>query len=172
GIAKGYTADCLIGIFRGYGCVSACTNLGGDVAVLGRRPDGGPWRVGIRHPRREGCLLGAVMAEDCAVVTSGDYARFFVDAGGRRCHHLIDPRTGYPADSGLVSVTVAAPGAVAADALSTALFVAGLEEGKELIKEFVGTDAVFMDINGAVFLTDGMVGRFMPENGITANELA
>lgn len=141
GIAKGYTADRLIAIFLQYGCKAACTNLGGgDVAVLGKRPGGGPWRVGIRHPRREGCLMGAVMTENCAVVTSGDCERFRDGADGRRRHHLIDPRTGQPADSGVIS-------------------------------KFDGVDAVFVDTNGSAFLSAGMAGRFMPEEGIRANRL-
>lgn len=107
GIGKGYAADRFMGLFRQFGCRSACTNIGGNVALLGAKPDGAPWHVDIRHPREKGRLLGAVKAQDCAVVTSGDYERYFVSAEGRLCHHILDPATKYPADLGLISISQA-----------------------------------------------------------------
>jgi thiamine biosynthesis lipoprotein len=109
GIAKGFAGDLLMAVFRRHGVRSALSNFGGGVSTLGARPDGTPWRVGIRHPRAEG-LIGAVSVAGGAVVTSGDYERCFFQEG-RRCHHLIDPRTGRPSESGLISVTVVAPSA-------------------------------------------------------------
>ncbi len=160
GIGKGYAADRFIRIFKDHGCKSACTNIGGNVGLLGCRPDGAPWNVGIRHPRQAGCLIGAISAQDCAVVTSGDYVRCFISPDGKVCHHILDPATGYPADSGLISVTVAAGSAIWADALSTAVFVAGMEKGMMLLKLFEGTEAVLVDRDLAVYVTGGLAGRF------------
>ena len=160
GIGKGYAADRFIWLFRQFGCRSACTNIGGNVALLGAKPDGAPWNVGIRHPREKGRLLGAVRAQDCAVVTSGDYEKCFVSADGRLCHHILDPATGYPADSGLISVTAVAHSATAADALSTSVFVAGMERGMRLLEQCEGTEAVLVDKELRVFVTRGLANRF------------
>jgi thiamine biosynthesis lipoprotein len=169
GIAKGYAGDLMMDVFRRHGVRSALSNFGGGVSALGARPDGSPWRVGIRHPRAEG-LIGAVSVEGSAVVTSGDYERCFF-AGGRRYHHLIDPRTGRPAASGLISVTVVAPSGLTADALSTALFVAGLERGLKWIGRTRGAGAVLIDEGMRVFVTRDLSSRFTGMEGITATVL-
>ncbi len=160
GIGKGYAADRFIWLFRQFGCRSACTNIGGNVALLGAKPDGALWIVGIRHPREKGRLLGAVKAQDCAVVTSGDYEKYFISAEGRLCHHILDPATGYPADSGLISVTAVAKSATAADALSTSVFVAGMERGIMLLEQYEGSEAVLVDKDLQVFVTRGLADRF------------
>ena len=164
GIAKGYAGDHLMKLFRRHGVRSALSNFGGGVSALGARPDGSPWRVGIRHPRGEG-LIGAVAVKGGAVVTSGDYERCFF-AEGRRFHHLIDPRTGRPAESGLVSVTVVAPSGLAADALSTAAFVAGMERGLKWIGRTRGVGAVLIDEGLRVFVTGNLAPRFEGADGI------
>ena len=158
GIAKGYAGDALIALFRRRGVRSALINFGGGVSALGAKPDGTPWRVGIRHPREDG-LIGAVKVNDGAVVTSGDYERCFFE-GGRRYHHLIDPRAGVPADSGLVSVTIYAYRGLDADALSTAAFVAGLDSGLTLIRRVRGAGAVLIDRNLRVYVTGNLAARF------------
>jgi thiamine biosynthesis lipoprotein len=122
--------------------------------------------VGVRHPRKDG-LIGAVKVEGCAVVTSGDYERCFF-AGGRRYHHLIDPRTGCPACSGLVSVTVVAPSGLDADALSTAAFVGGLERGAEWVGRTPGAGAVFIDERLRVYVTRNLAPCFEGAGGIRA----
>jgi thiamine biosynthesis lipoprotein len=159
GIAKGFAGDALMGVFRRHGVRSAFVNFGGGVSVLGARPDGAPWRVGVRHPREEG-LIGALQVTECAVVTSGDYERCFF-AGGRRYHHLIDPRTGYPADSGLISVTVVADSGITADALSTAAFIAGPDAGLRLIGRVKGAGAVLIDGRMRAFVTRNLAERFV-----------
>ncbi len=160
GIGKGFAGDMLMTLFREYGVDSALSNLGGNVVACGARPDGRPWQVGIQHPRREGALIGAVSVEDQAVVTSGDYQRFQTDGMGRRFHHILDPRTGSAACSGLLSVTVAAQSALDADAFSTSLFIAGLEQGLELLRGQPGIEAVFVEEDLRVFVTAGLEGRF------------
>ncbi|RRJ64764.1 FAD:protein FMN transferase [Paenibacillus oralis] len=164
-IGKGYASDKLLGVFRRFGVTSAFSNLGGNVAVLGTKPDGSPWRVGIRHPRRENRLIGAVDVIDKAVVTSGDDQRYFIDALGIRRHHLLDPSTGYPADAGLISVTIVADSTAAADALSTAVFVAGMERGRAILRSFPGAEAVIVDHRLQVYVTRGLNDCFLAAEG-------
>lgn len=166
GIAKGYAGDRVLDIFRRCGVTSAFSNLGGNVAALGEKPDGSPWQVGIRHPRRHDCLIGAVAVRDRSVVTSGDGQRFFVDRGGHRRHHILDPATGYPADTDLMSVTVVSESGVDADALSTILFIAGLKRGTEILRQYPGTEAVFVDADMRVYATPGLRGSFQAASGI------
>jgi thiamine biosynthesis lipoprotein len=166
GIGKGFAADRFLEVFRRYGVTSAFTNLGGNVAALGAKPDGYPWRVGIRHPRKDGELIGAVSVADRSVVTSGDYQRCFIGSDGKRYHHILDPVTGYPAESGLVSVTVVAESSMDADALSTVLFVAGREKGLALLKEYPGTDAVLVDGDLRVTITAGLKDSFQAADDI------
>lgn len=160
GIGKGYAGDALMRLFGEYGIDSALSNLGGNVIARGCKPDGSLWQVGIRHPRREGALIGALAVVDRAVVTSGDDQRYRVDSRGRRYHHLLDPHTGSPARSGLLSVTVAAESALDADVYSTALFVAGLERGLALLRGQPGVETVFVDEDLRVFVTAGLAGDF------------
>lgn len=126
GIAKGYATDRLAELVKKYGVASAMFTLGGNVRVLGRKPDGSDWRIGVRDPAREDGIIGVVSISDRSVITSGSYQRYF-EENGKRYHHILDPKTGYPSENGLVSVTVIADSGVRADALSTALFVMGEE---------------------------------------------
>lgn len=168
GIGKGFASDRFMEIFQEYGITSAFSNIGGNVSTLGNKPDGSPWRVGIRHPRING-LLGAVAVTGKAVVTSGDYERYFIDENGRRYHHILNPLTGYPADSDLVSVTVIADSAIAADALSTTVFVAGLERGLALIKNFPREEAVLVDAKLQVYVTQGLRQCFQAASEVHIN---
>jgi thiamine biosynthesis lipoprotein len=168
GIGKGYAGDKLLAVCRSYGLSSALTNIGGNVAALGARPDGAMWQVGIRHPRHDNRLIAAVSVVDQSVVTSGDYQRFFWDRSGIRRHHLLDPASGYPAQAGLVSVTVVAGNGAEADALSTLLFVAGMERGIEVLHQVPGVEAVFVDTAMRVYYTQGLKGRLQAEAGIKA----
>ncbi|MEO3947365.1 FAD:protein FMN transferase [Gorillibacterium sp. CAU 1737] len=165
GIGKGYASAKILEVFKSFEVVSAYTNIGGNVAALGTKPDGTLWSVGIQHPRQENRLIGAVSIADKAVVTSGDYQRYFVDRSGKRRHHILDPRTGYPAESGLASVTVVADDATAADALSTILFLAGMSQGMELLQRFSGAEAILVDTDMTVFVTPGLRNHFQTEAG-------
>ena len=166
GIGKGYTSDRCLEIFARAGVESAFVNIGGNVSVLGSKPDGSHWRVGIRHPRQSGKLIGAVEVNGESVVTSGDYERFFIDPEGRRWHHILNPISGYPAESGVISVTVIAADALTADALSTAIFVAGMERGLDLLNHFPQTEAVLIDDDQRVFITQGLRDRYQSADGI------
>jgi len=113
------------------------------VVTLGTKPDGSQWQIGIQHPRQEDRLIGAVSIYGKTVVTSGDYQRFFMDNEGIRQHHILDPKTGYPARSGLTSVSIVANNSLLADMLSTAVFVAGFEYGIEILGAFSGNRCCF-----------------------------
>ncbi|MGE5612926.1 MAG: FAD:protein FMN transferase [Bacillota bacterium] len=165
GIGKGFAGDRFMEIFKKYGVASAFSNIGGNVSTLGSKPDGSPWRVGIRHPRLNG-LIGMVEVTGKAVVTSGDYERYFFNKEGRRFHHILNPATGYPAESGLVSVTVVADSAMIADALSTAMFVAGLERGLALREKYPCTEAVLVNTKMQVYVTRGLRNCFRTAGGI------
>ncbi len=165
GIGKGFAADRVREIYLDAGIRSAFVNLGGNVFVVGRKPDGRRWNVGIRDPRggRDECV-GYAQAEDCSAVTSGAYERFF-ECAGIRYHHIIDPATGRPSESDVAGVTVFAQSSMAADALSTAAFVLGVEKGMELIESREGARAVFIDAQGRIRLTRGLEKDFHPVFG-------
>ena len=163
GIAKGYAGDVAMEIYKNYGLESAFINIGGNVVTLGNKPDGNPWAVGIRNPRPEGGLsgqiVGTVKVTDKAVVTAGDEQRYF-EKGGQRYHHILDPHTGYPAKSDLMSVTLITDSSLDADALDTAVFILGLEKGKELIQQYGGVEAVFITTEKKIYVTEGLKGKF------------
>jgi thiamine biosynthesis lipoprotein len=166
GIGKGFAGDRIVEVLRRFGISSACSNLGGNVVTVGARPDGRPWQIGIQHPRQEKRLVGSVAVAGETVVTSGDYQRCFIDGGGKRHHHILDPTTGYPAESGLISVSIVTARSVAADPLSTALFVAGLEKGLDALRSFPETEAVLVDTDLHVYVTPGLRTRFRADSGI------
>lgn len=134
-VAKGFITDNIVEILTSSGVNSAMINLGGNAYALGKKTTGENWKIGIQDPKNENELIGVITAENLAVITSGDYQRFF-EKDGIRYHHIIDPKTCYPAKSGLRSVTIISEDATLADALSTAIFVAGVEKGKELLNKY------------------------------------
>jgi thiamine biosynthesis lipoprotein len=160
GIAKGYAARRVLEIYNAYGIQSACSNLGGNVATLGSKPDGSAWRIGIQHPKQAALLIGNVSVENESVVSSGDYQRYFVGRDGKRYHHILDPVHGMPCDSGLTSVSIVAADAVSADALSTMVFIAGLEKGSELLASYPLVNAILVDAALNVWITRGLKDRF------------
>jgi thiamine biosynthesis lipoprotein len=143
GIAKGYATDMAVQKLRQMGIESAIINAGGNVYALGAKPDGSPWLTGIQDPRDDTKLIAIIQAKDMAVVTSGDYERYFI-RDGIRYHHILNPFTGKPAQE-VISTTITAPSATDADVLSTTLFVLGPEAGAEFIKQFSNVNAVFVD---------------------------
>lgn len=159
GVAKGYAADRLAGMLRANGIESALLSLGGNVYALGAKPDGGEWRIGVQDPASETGVLGVVHARDEAVVTAGSYQRRFAQ-DGVTYHHILDPKTGYPADSGLVSVTVICDSATRADALSTALFVMGAERATAFWLADRDFAAIFVQDDGTVLYTQN--ASFVP----------
>jgi thiamine biosynthesis lipoprotein len=166
GIAKGHAGDRIRTLLQGQGVASACANLGGNVITLGKKPDGTLWQVGIQHPRQEQRLAGILSSTDEAVATAGDYQRFFIDQHGCRWHHILNPADGYPAESGLLSVTIVAKSGLAADALSTLVFVAGAERGLAILKSFPQAEAILVNNRLQVLTTPGLKGRFRPDPGM------
>jgi len=133
-IVKGYAADRAVQVLKRAGVRNALIDLGGEIGVLGVGSDGVSWRVGVQHPRKPDCHLGALsLHEGLSVATSGDYERFFID-NGVRYHHILDPRTGWPARSGVVSVTVVTEYGLEADAMSTSAFILGPVKGLALLE--------------------------------------
>ncbi|MBN1140974.1 MAG: FAD:protein FMN transferase [Deltaproteobacteria bacterium] len=156
GIAKGYAIDGAIEVLRRAGIRHAVVNAGGDLRLLGDR-NGQPWRIAVQHPRQRDRFLGRLLIADLAVVTSGDYERFF-EKDGVRYHHLFDPRTGYPARASQ-SVTVLAETAMLADALATAAFVLGPQEGLALLERFPGVEGLIVGSDGRPATTAGFEKR-------------
>ncbi|NLJ74989.1 MAG: FAD:protein FMN transferase [Firmicutes bacterium] len=146
GIAKGYAVDQASRLLRKSNAKRSIINAGGDISVIGRRPDDTPWRVGVQNPDNPADIRWILPLEDSSVVTSGDYQRYFV-FNDQKWHHIIDPRTGYPARE-LKSVTVVTESATVADALSTAIFVLGMEAGSRLVEEMAGVEAIIVSQDG------------------------
>lgn len=139
GIAKGYAVDKAIARLKEQGISSAMVNAGGNMYCLGKKGNR-KWRIGIQHPRKPQELLFTLELENEAVATSGDYQQYFI-ADGKRYSHIIDPKTGYPVNNNVISVTITAPAAAEADGLSTAVFVLGKEKGEALVKNITGVEA-------------------------------
>jgi thiamine biosynthesis lipoprotein len=151
--AKGYAIDRLIEQLRQRGIQNAIINTGGDLCAIGTRGKR-PWNIGIRHPRKEGILARIKTSGDTCVFTSGDYERLF-EVDGKRFHHILDPRTGYPA-TGASAVTVVHENAATADAAATALFVAGVDEW-QAIAQRMGIDRVLLvDSTRVIHMTPAM----------------
>jgi len=146
GIAKGAVVDLTADYLLDQGYEDFLIDAGGDILVSGLKQGRTPWRIAIRHPRDSQAVLGVLAfgrkGERIAVVTSGDYERYF-EQDGERYHHILDPRSGYPARQ-LVSVTIVASTCALADALSTAVFVLGAEEGLELLEEFPAAEGLLI----------------------------
>ena len=160
-IAKGYAADELIEILKKHKINSSLINLGGNIYSLGALADGTPRSIGIQDPADSAKLIGSIEASNLAVITSGDYIRYF-EQDGTRYHHILNPYTGAPANSGIKSVTIISDNATLADALSTACFVIGYENSLPLLKEF-GAEAIFVT-NTEVLYTSGIAERFKHDN--------
>ena len=180
GIAKGYATDCLAKLFADQGVKQGWASLGGNVLAWGTRPDGKAWQIGVQDPQypEQERVVGLVGLQDAFAVTSGSYQRYF-EEDGVTYHHILDPDTGYPADSDLMSVTVVAdaegsgeggaklPGnGTMCDALSTALFVMGEEQAldfwRDRTQEF---DLILVTGDGRVVVTSGIADSFTPEKG-------
>ncbi len=154
GFAKGHAVDGATARLRALGIRHAYVSAGGDSRVIGDRR-GRPWSVAIRHPRRADGVAALLPLEDCAVSTSGDYERYFVERGGMRHHHLIDPATGR-SPQGVHSVTVIADDGLSAEALSKTLFVHGVERGMAILAQVPGSDAVLIDAQGRLHFSPGL----------------
>lgn len=167
GIAKGYASARVMEIFREYGISSGMVSLGGNVHVLNRKPDHSKWKIGIQDPDSgQGEVLAVLSVENKAVITSGGYERYF-EEDGERYIHILDPRTGYPANQDLVSVTIVSENGTLADALSTSLYIMGLEEAiaywKAQGEEF---DMALITEDGKIYVTEGISKEFQTDGEV------
>ncbi len=156
GIAKGYAADIAATSLMKQGISSGLVSIAGDIRTFGLKPDNSTWAIGIKNPRQttdRDEIIAKIKLTEKAISTSGDYERYFI-AEGKRYHHLLDPKTGFPAAT-CRSVSVVADKAVYTDAFSTAIFVLGPDKGMKLAKD-LGMDALIIDSNGTMHTTDGL----------------
>ena len=157
-IAKGYAVDISIQHLRAMGIHNAMFAVAGDIKALGRHGDRA-WRIGIKHPRQDGVIASIEMQGEEGISTSGDYERFFIYKG-KRYHHILDPRTGYPA-TGTQAVTVLHQNSTVADVAATALFVAGPQHWFELAKKMQLKHVMLIDENGIVHVTPDLMKRLV-----------
>jgi thiamine biosynthesis lipoprotein len=163
GIAKGYAADAVSKVLMENGVKHAIIDLGGNVITLGSKVDGSDWKIGIQDPdSTRGDYLGIVSVTNKAVVTSGIYERFF-EVDGKRYHHIMDTKTGYPVDNNLASVTIITEESINGDALAKA-FCMGLEKGMEFVKQQKGIEAIFVTKDKKVYITPGLANNFIITN--------
>lgn len=159
-VAKGYAVDRAIDILKQHGITSALVNAGGDIRVIGSRPNGEAWRIGIQHPRRSEEIAAKLALTDWdTLVTSGDYQRFF-EKDGVRYHHILNPKTGRPAiESETISVTVGTTNSLDGDILSTVLFLLGPDAGNKLLSQLPQTDAIWITQDEKTHLSKGFQGK-------------
>ena len=163
GIAKGYTSSRIMEIYKKCGLTSGMVSLGGNVQLLGAKPDGSSWRIAVQSPDDTNDYLGVLEAKDKAVITSGGYERYF-EENGTTYHHIIDPATGYPAKNGLKSVTIVSDDGTLADGLSTSLFIMGQDKAcgfwKKHSDEF---DMILMTDDNELYVSEGIADTFSSE---------
>ena len=158
-VAKGYIADRVKDFLLSKGVTSAIINLGGNILLVGEKPDSSAFNIGIQKPfeNRDSVVVAISELKDCSMVSSGIYERYFYDTNGTFYHHILDPFTGYPCDTDLLQVTVISKDSATGDALSTACFALGLEKGMELIHSLTDIYAVFITSDGELHFSDGFL---------------
>lgn len=161
-VAKGAASDAAVDILKKSGVKSALLNVGGSIMAIGTKPDGTDWRIGVKDPTDlvGDASIGVLKLRDCAAITSGMYERFFTAEDGTLYGHIIDPKNGYPVDNELLSATMISPDGTLCDALSTAVFVMGVERAEALWREIGGFDMLLITKSGEVIITEGAAGRF------------
>lgn len=164
GIAKGYTGQKLAELFQEYGVSSALVSLGGNIQAIGTKPDGSSWKVGIRDPKGgQQDYIGVLSVENQAVITSGGYERYF-EEDGKTYIHIINPRTGYPADGDLLSVTIVSRDGTLADGMSTALYIMGYEKACQFWRQHrEGFNVILVTDDGKIHISENLKGNFQTE---------
>lgn len=158
-IGKGYTSDVVAEIAKNNGISSGLVNLGGNVQAIGTKPNGEKWKLGLQNPFGEG-NIGILEIANCAVITSGNYEKYFVGEDGKQYCHIINPLTGYPVDNELTSVTVVGNEGKMCDALSTALFVMGKDKTIEFWKLNKNFELILITKDKNVYITSGLKNSF------------
>ena len=155
-IVKGYAADEVKRILSENGVTSAIIDLGGNIYAMGSKIDGSTWNIGLQDPFQvSGVNFGLVKVSDKSVVTSGDYERYIVH-NEKKYHHILDNKTGYPVDNEITGITVVSDKSIDGDALSTTLFVLGIEEGLKFIEGLDDIDAIFIAKDRSVYATENI----------------
>ncbi|HEY5525766.1 MAG TPA: FAD:protein FMN transferase [Clostridium sp.] len=164
GIAKGFAADEIRDVFYKYNIKSALIDLGGNIFAFGSKEDGTPWRVGIQDPfKARGEFMGVLSVRNKSVVTSGNYEKYFTQ-GGKRFHHIIDPKTGYPSVSKIISATIISDNSIDGDGLSTGVYIIGIDKAMALIECISGVDAIFITEDKKTYVTSGIKDIFAIAN--------
>ena len=159
-IAKGYAADEVVELLEGEGVEKAVIDLGGNIYVMGEKAEGQKWKIGVQNPfAQRGSAIGSVLLEDKSIVTTGVYERY-IDEGGVKYHHVLDPKTGYPYETEIAGVTIIADESIDADSLSTLVFTKGIEEGIQFIEEIENVDAIFITNDREIYKTTGVKDAF------------
>ncbi|WP_129596873.1 FAD:protein FMN transferase [Anaerophilus nitritogenes] len=160
GIAKGYAADEVYKILKEKKIEHAMINLGGNIYAVGNKLDGSSWKIGIQDPlQKTGTHMGYLEVSNQSVVTSGNYERFFVQ-NNERYHHIIDPHKGYPAKNGVISATIVTDKSMDADALSTATYILGVDEGMKLIESLENVECILVTQSQEVYVSSGLKKKF------------
>ena len=158
-VGKGYTGDLIVDILQENGIESALMDLGGNIQTIGTKPDGTDWKLGLKSPFDEG-NFATLEVSDCAVITSGGYERYFIGDDGETYWHILDPETGKPAHSGLLSVTIVGKEGALCDAFSTSLFIMGLDKAKVFWKQRDDFEMILVSEKGKIYLTEGLEENF------------
>lgn len=163
-VGKGIACDVLYRTMKESSLTGGTVCVGGSICVFGKKTDDTFWNLGIQDPRANtGEIFGIYKTKTpCFISTSGDYEKYF-EKKGKRYHHIVDPQTGYPADSGLISVTIICDSGLLSDALSTACFIMGLQDGMELAQQY-GVKAIFVDRKKNVYVTENLKSSFTIQN--------
>ena len=158
--AKGYLSDVLTKMLKDMGAEHAMLDLGGNIEVIGTKADGSRWKIGIKDPKNDTGITGYVSVSDVAVVTSGGYERYFTDDAGNVYWHILDPSTGRPARSGVISATIVGEDATLCDALSTAFFVMGAEGAAGYYETYGGIEYILIMEDGSRIVSEGLNETF------------
>lgn len=169
-VGKGYAADETAAVLRENGVESALLDFGGNILTIGTKPDGSSWRVGVRDPDSDG-NLAVLEIKDQSVVVSGGYEKYFTDEDGERYWHILDPATGAPARSGLVQTAIISEESKRCDALSTALFVMGLDGAVQHWREHQDFEMILLAEDGTVTITEGLAEDFSLAAGQEGREV-
>lgn len=164
-VAKGYTGDKISSILKENGIKSALIDLGGNIQTIGVKPNGDLWSVAVKNPTDTENYICILKVSDKAVITSGNYERYFTDENGKRYCHIMDTSTGRPAENGLISVTVIGDSGVKCDALSTSLYVMGTEKAVEYCNAHKDIDAIFVTEDMKIMITENIKNSIQMLNG-------
>lgn len=165
-VAKGYAADKAVQVLRENGASGAILNLGGTVAVYGKKPNADGWKIGVADPDNSAAYVGYLTCRDDKIIaTSGSYERYFEGEDGKIYSHIIDPKTGYPVYNGMLSVTVISDSGILSDALSTALFVMGREQAIAYVNARGDIDCIILTDDGKAYISEGIKDSFTVADG-------